>query len=266
MTPHSPEDGVAPTRVESMSFTLHGTPSPARDLVHAQTPRGRRTMLAILLACTLPVLASYVTYIFDRPTGRTNYATLIEPQRPLPGPETVPAQDLQGHAVPLTRLRGQWLLVTVAPAACDAACQRRLFMQRQLREMVGAERDRIDKVWLVDSAGPIAPALLAAVQARPAVHLLRVDREALGRWLQPADGHALEDHFYIVDPLGHWMMRAPADPDPMKLKKDLERLLRASEWWDRPEDLGKRLAASAAVAAPAASVAASAAASKEGGS
>jgi hypothetical protein len=73
------------------------------------------------------------------------------------------------------------------------------------------------------------------VQARPAVHVLRVDRAALARWLQPADGHLLEDHLYIVDPLGNWMMRAPADPDPMKLKKDLERLLRASEWWDRPK-------------------------------
>jgi len=30
-------------------------------------------------------------------------------------------------------------------------------------------------------------------------------------------------------------MRVPANPDPMKLKKDLERLLRGSEWWDRPQ-------------------------------
>ena len=64
---------------------------------------------------------------------------------------------------------------------------------------------------------------------------LRVDRTALAQWLQPAFGRALEDHIYIVDPLGNWMMRAPVNPDPIKLKKDIERLLRGSAWWNRPQ-------------------------------
>ena len=213
MIPQIPEDStLAPTAPESLSFTVHDTPAPTHDLAAAQTSSGRWTMALILLACALPVVASYVTYYFIRPAGRTNYATLIEPQRPLPGLELLPALDLAGRTVPLTTLKGQWLLVVVAPAACDKACEGRLFMQRQLREMTGAERARIDKVWLVDSPGPIAPALLAAMQARPEVAVLRVDRAALAHWLQPAFGHALEDHLYIVDPLGNWMMRAPANP------------------------------------------------------
>jgi hypothetical protein len=237
MIPQIPEDStLSPTGPESLSFTVHETPPPTRDLAAAQTPRGRRTMFLILAACALPVIASYFTYYFIRPAGRANYAALIDPQRPLPGLEILPAQDMDGHTVPLTKLKGQWLLVVVGPAGCDhdRACENRLFMQRQLREMVGAERDRIDKVWLVDTPEPVAPALLAALKAQPAVTILRVDRAALAQWLQPAFGHALEDHIYIVDPLGNWMMRAPADADPMKLKKDLERLLRGSQWWHRP--------------------------------
>jgi hypothetical protein len=235
MIPQIPEDTtLTPTGPESLSFTVHDTPAPTHDLAAAQTRRGRWTMFLILAACALPVVASYFTYYFVRPAGRTNYATLIEPQRPLPGLEILPAQDLAGHTVPLTTLKGQWLLVVVAPADCDKACERRLFMQRQLREMTGAERDRIDKVWLVDSPEAVSPTLLAALHARPEVTVLRVDRAALAQWLQPAFGHALEDHIYIVDPLGNWMMRAPANPDPAKLKKDLERLLRGSEWWDKP--------------------------------
>ena len=31
------------------------------------------------------------------------------------------------------------------------------------------------------------------------------------------------------------MMRAPANPDPVKLKKDVDKLLRASAWWNRAE-------------------------------
>lgn len=237
LMPTGVHDGPNADGLESMSFTLHETPAPARDLASAQGRRGRITMLLILFACALPVIASYLTYYVIRPRlGQTNYATLVEPQRPLPDLVAVPAQDMAGHSVPLTSLKGQWLLVVVAPAACDKACENHLFMQRQLREMMGAESGRIDKVWLVDSPEPIAPAVAAAVAAQPAVALYRVERDALARWLEPERGHAIEDHLYVVDPLGNWMMRAPADADPIKLKKDVDRLLKASAWWDRPRD------------------------------
>jgi len=234
MKPTPPDDPKA-TGPESLTFTLHGTPAPMRDYPAAQSRRGRLMMLSILALCALPVIASYFTYYVIRPGGRSNYATLVEPQRPLPSLEALPAQDMACHSVPLTTLKGQWLLVVVAPATCGPACERNLFLQRQLREMMGAERDRIQKVWLVDSPEPVAPALAAALAAKPAVATYRVERDALQRWLEPAPHHALEDHLYIVDPLGNWMMRAPADPDPVRLKKDLDKLLRASAWWNRPK-------------------------------
>ena len=222
--------------LESLSLTLHGTPAAVRDYSAAQSRRGRITMLAILLACALPVIASYFTYYVVRPQGRSNYATLIEPQRPLPSFDAVPAQDMDGHPLPLTTLKGQWLMIVVAPASCGKACESNLFLQRQLREMMGAERDRIQKIWLVDGPGPVAPALAAAMAAPPAVATYRVDRAALEHWLEPELHHALEDHLYIVDPLGNWMMRTPANPDPVRLKKDVDKLLRASAWWNRPKD------------------------------
>jgi hypothetical protein len=209
-------------------------PTPPPD-TSARSRRGRITMLAILFACALPVAASYFTYYVIRPGGRTNYATLIDPQRPLPALDAVPASDLAGGPVALTTLKGQWLVIVVAPATCGKLCESNLFLQRQLREMMGAERDRIAKVWLVDSPEAIAPTLAGAVAAAPAVATYRVDRTALSRWLEPEPGHRLEEHLYIVDPLGNWMMRTPADPDPVKLKKDVDKLLRASAWWNRPK-------------------------------
>ena len=231
-----PSDDPEATGPESLTFTLHGTPAPMRDYSSAQSRRGRITMLLILAACALPVIASYFTYYVIRPQGHANYATLIEPQRPLPALDVLPAQDLDGHPVALTAMKGQWLLVVVAPASCGALCEKNLFLERQLREMMGAERDRIAKVWLVDSPEPVAPAVAAAVAAKPAVVTYRVERAALARWLEPEAGHTLEEHLYIVDPLGNWMMRTPANADPVKLKKDVDRLLRASAWWNRPKD------------------------------
>ena len=63
--------------------------------------------------------------------------------------------------------------------------------------------------------------------------VLRTDAGALSEWLQPAAGHALAQHLYLVDPMGNWMMRVPTDPQPAKLKRDIERLLRASASWDQ---------------------------------
>ena len=76
--------------------------------------------------------------------------------------------------------------------------------------------------------------VIAAVAGFATAQVLVADRSQLSGWLEPAVGQSLEDHLYIVDPQGDWMMRAPADPDPARLKRDVEKLLRASAGWDRP--------------------------------
>jgi hypothetical protein len=67
--------------------------------------------------------------------------------------------------------------------------------------------------------------------------VLRVPASAIAQWLTPQTGHTLQDHLYLVDPHGDWMMRFPAklqsDQAP-KLRRDWERLLRAAVSWDQP--------------------------------
>lgn len=216
-------------------MTVHSIAAPdlsdPRELERNRTRRGRIRMLLVLLVCSAPVIASYLAYFFVRPEGRSNYGALIVPTRGLPALEL---RTLGGAAVPAPTLRGQWLLVVVAPSSCDAGCERNLLLQRQLREMLGRERDRLDKIWFVTDDGPLAAPLRTAVEAAPATTVLRVDRAALSRWLAPAAGQALEDHLYLVDPMGEWMMRMPPAPEPARVKRDLERLLRASASWDQP--------------------------------
>jgi nucleotide-binding universal stress UspA family protein len=193
--------------------------------------RGRLRMLLILLACAAPVIASYLTYYVIRPAERTNYGTLILPTQSLPA--DLALATLDGEPLAPASLHGQWLLVVVDGSDCDAACEKRLFMQRQLPEMTGREHDRIDRVWLLTDGGTPAPALLEAARARTTLTVLRADPQALARWLVPAEGQALRDHLYVVDPMGEWMMRVPAEPEPSRVKRDLDKLLRASSSWDR---------------------------------
>ncbi len=188
-------------------------------------------MLLVLLACAAPVIASYFSYYVVRPSARNNYAELIQPTVGIPS--ALPLTDAAGQPVPPLSLKGQWLMVVVAGGACDERCEKLLFAQRQLREMTGREKERVDRVLLLTDDVPVRAPIQEALRSGTPATLLRVPREALASWLKPEAGSALEDHIYLVDPMGEWMMRTPVDLEPARFRKDLERLLRASSSWDR---------------------------------
>jgi hypothetical protein len=229
---NSSAPGAAPPEnPDPVALTVHSMPPPDAMALERRTRMGRIKMLLVLAVCASPVIASYLMYYVIKPSGRTNYSELIQPTRGIPA--ALPMRDLQAQPMNPTSLRGQWLLIAVGPSACVEACEQRLYMQRQLRQMLGRDRDRLDKVWFVTDESPIKPELLAAIGSVEPTTVLRAPRDGLAAWLQPATGQALEDHLYIVDPMGEWMMRAPVNADPARLKRDLERLMRASASWDQ---------------------------------
>ena len=213
-----------------LGLTVHSLPE-----LHAssdgvvRTKHGRWKMLAVLLVCAAPVVASYFTYYVVRPSSISSFGALINPQRPTP---PLTATTLDGQTVQLQALKGQWLLVSVAGGACDAACQNHLYLQRQLRESLGKEKERLDWVWLVTDDAPIPETLRPALKGAT---VLRLPADKLASWLEPAKGQQLPDQLYVVDPMGNWMMRFPPGFNAaaaMKAKRDIERLLRASASWD----------------------------------
>lgn len=212
-----------------VQMTVHGlgqAPKPA-----GATPRdvrwGRIKALLVLLVCASPVVASYLSFYVWRPQVYTNYGELIQPTVDMPAFEL---QEESGRVLPSSELRQQWLFVAVGSGQCDSLCERRLYIQRQIREGLGKDKDRMEKVWLVTDDAPVAAPLRKGLgDAR----VLRARADDVSRWLKPAPGHRLDEHLYVVDPMGRWMMRFPVDPDVKKLRKDLERLLKASASWDQ---------------------------------
>jgi hypothetical protein len=194
--------------------------------------RGRFKMLGILLVCAAPVVASYLTYYVIRPNARSNYGTLIANEPALPSKQNLQLQTLKGDAFDPQQLTQQWLLVVVGGGACTQQCEHQLWLQRQLRESLGREKDRIDRVWFVEDDQPVKSALQLAMQGEGA-SIFHAPRTQIAAWLQPEAGNSLEDHVYLIDPMGRWMMRFPPQLDFSKAKRDLERLLRASASWDR---------------------------------
>ena len=108
----------------------------------------------------------------------------------------------------------------------------------------------------LDQGTPVGVALLAVdgqADLQPVTDL--GDPAQLAQWLAPSPGRRLSEHLYLVDPMGNWMMRFPAVTQPTpggdsqpaegvlkgidtaaaaKIKRDVERVLRASASWDLP--------------------------------
>ena len=216
-----------------------------------------RTLWLVVAVCVAPVIASYFLYYGVRPEGRSNYGDLLSPQVDVAALPTrvvltpkaesgfldvlgaLPAADPRRALASLADFRGRWLLVRVGPSACDAACEKQLWLMRQLRLTTGRDRDRVERVWLVTSPEAAAPAAqtladyegtwVVAVEHKLAADWpLPVDTPSVAGSPPPAAGAQASSHLWLVDPLGNLMMRFPADPDPAKMKKDLLKLLKAS--------------------------------------
>jgi hypothetical protein len=193
------------------------------------TRMGRIKMMLILLVAASPVMLSYFTYYVIRPEGRQNYGELIEPLQPIP--VGLAGVDAQGLPQPLEGLKDQWLFVSVGDSQCDERCQSHLYLQRQIREGLGKEKERMDWVWLRTGTPELSEVLQLATRDAVVLHMQEQD---IATWLAPAEGSTLADHLYVVDPMGNWMMRFPAQADPKKMRRDINRLLRASSFWDQP--------------------------------
>ncbi len=159
----------------------------------------------IIATCAAPFVLAWLAHEYgwmvSGPTS--NYGELLEP-RPIGGA--------------LTPLRGKWVLVTADAAACSAACERKLYIVRQVRKAQGKDMERVDRLWLLTDRGKPRAELVAALDGG---HIAAADVRLLDEFPNIAD-------IYLVDPLGNLMMRFPAEPDPEKMIKDLQRLLKYS--------------------------------------
>ena len=188
-----------------------------------QRKRGRWMLWLVLLVCASPIIASYFTYYVIKPEKRNNYGTLINQRaHPIPAMATT---TLDGKPAALEQFKGKWVMLMAAPGACNEACHKQLFAMRQLRTMQGKEMERIERVWLITDREPLDTMVIREYDG---THMLRADAQAIANWLPVDPGTSVSDHIYMIDPLGHLMMRFPKDPEPRKVHKDIYKLLKAS--------------------------------------
>ena len=177
--------------------------------------RTRRLMLLLAAVAIAPVVLSYAAYYLLPRDARVNYGTLM-PTRPL---GEIVGVRLDGKPFTSTEVRGRWMLLYAAGGECARPCADALYATRQARTIQNAERDRVQRIWLVPDAAPISERLLSE---HPDLLVVRVAAPTLSALPQG------QDRIYLIDPLGNLVLAWPATPDIKALAKDLGRLLRAS--------------------------------------
>lgn len=193
--------------------------NPTDDAAGAVRRRNRLKLLLIAVAFVSPFLLAWLAHRLQFAPGTTgNYGTLFAP-RAVPD---APLVRIDGQPLRLAELRGKWILLQFDTPNCDSYCERKLYFMRQLRKALGADMTRVERVWLLLGEGSPAPRLLEAIDG---TQVARANDTLAGFFA--GDG-ILTDHIYLIDPLGQWMMRYPRDPDPSRMLKDLQRLMKYS--------------------------------------
>ena len=180
----------------------------------ATPARAKRLVMLIAAIAVAPVILSYLAYYALPHDSRVNYGTLMA--RPF---HDVAGTTLDGKPLSTRDLRGRWIVLFAGGGACDAVCTSALYASRQARTIQNAERERVQRLWLIPDAGAPPPDVL---DEHPDLVVARV---AAGAAAALPEG---TDRIYLIDPLGNLVLVWPADPDIKAMAKDLTRLLRAS--------------------------------------
>ncbi|GAA0517135.1 hypothetical protein [Pigmentiphaga daeguensis] len=197
--------------------------------------RPRRSLFAlyaVLAICAAPVVAAALVYFLEwRPgSAGTNYGDLVEPQRPVPPAEQLQLTDLDGTPFDLRSLNGKWVMVAAHGGDCGDECAKKLYIMRQTHASTGKNVGRIERVWLILDDEPVPTVVIRAYEG---THMVRARAEQVGRFLALPPGvdatpAALGQHIWLVDPRNNLMLRFPENPDPLRLREDIGKLLHAS--------------------------------------
>lgn len=174
--------------------------------------QGRRKLLLIGAFFALPFVLGWLAYTFDwTPKASGNHGELLE-ARPITGNVFEP-------------LKGKWIFVSFDRAACDKACEQKLYYMRQVRIAQGKERERVARLWILEDAQTPKAELLRAIEGTSIVRA-----EEVGALERFPGADVRTDYIYVIDPLGNLMMRYPRSVDPSGMIKDMRRLLRYSSF------------------------------------
>jgi len=218
----------------------------------AQNDTTSNNRLVLLLIAGIPITmilaASWLWYFVVNGDldlvgriGTANQGTLVQPPRQLNESDL---RDFAGHPVMWSDAEQEprWVLLVPSPGdACDAACERRLYLTRQIHIAMGKEFNRIGRAYLSDTPAQATELAVSALSDESDVpetftdllerdhrglRVLSTSSEAFSSLFPELESNA--DTWYLVDPSGWIMMSYDESVGYRDVMSDLKFLLKNS--------------------------------------
>ena len=189
-----------------------------------QRRMGRAKLLLLVGVFLAPVVVGYTLYGVGWQSNATvNYGELIQPVRPV---SDVSLRSLDGRAFRFDGVQRKWTMVYLGSAECLKSCEAALYKMQQVHLAQGRQANRVQRVFIVTDNAAL-DMLRYKVLDYPGTHVLTGVPDAIKAIKRQFA--QVRDRTYLVDPLGNIVMGYSSDADPSGMRKDLSRLLRASQ-------------------------------------
>ena len=163
----------------------------------ARARRGQGVLLAWAGLSLAPILAAWWLYTAAPRLPSHSVGQLLATQR-------FAGADLVGWPL------GAWSLVSIEAGACDAACQHRAFILRQIRLAQGEGAQRLERVLL-----------RASGRNSKSGDLVSLTAPLLARSLA-------RDGYFLIDPLGNQVMFYSDKAEPERVIREINRLMQVN--------------------------------------
>ncbi len=168
----------------------------------------RRNLVILFGVGFVPLIIAWVVFFYFpdlMPRGTTNEGELLTPQ--------VQANEL---GLPV----GKWSLLIPVTGICDARCEERLFLARQVKVALGKETERVQR--LMVTGGVPESELSRVALLFPDMQIIQTDQVKLTELLKRLDD------VYLMDPIGNIFMVYSIDKAGKPMLKDIKHLLKIS--------------------------------------
>ncbi len=190
----------------------------------SQQNKGRLVLVTIALMFFLPILLAWFLNFysdFKRDAQGIHHGELIVPPLPL-GALKVTAIG----ASEVLSLEKKWTLIFLVSNQCDLTCEDKLYQLRQIRLAVGKDRDKVERVLVVDKELDWSDYensfqnQKVIVKGSPSYESIIKNLKSVKNF----DSNAI----YLMDAYGSLIMKYAYKTAPKGIIKDIERLIRVA--------------------------------------
>ena len=182
----------------------------------------QRTLLLMVVVFAVPYALSWLLYMnpgwFN--LGTRNNGSLISP---VIEPQQVRLKHADGQPYQVDRETDKWTLMMFGGAQCDAGCEKTLFTLQQLRKMMGVDKVKLRRVYVMLGEG--SPAAIGTQIEKYTGTIIQIADQETETFLEQKlefESGQLSQKILIADPYGNLVMWYPQDIDPKKIFADIE--------------------------------------------